>query len=87
MFSRSIIDESRSKIDASMVTFQLVASFTIDIYNHDIFIAQDTGKRVIARTILRLKHLLNDYIEIKKLFPCLCVCVCVCVCVCHTRLL
>ncbi len=52
MFSRSIIDDSRSVIDDSkniiddsIVTFQLVASFTIDIYNQDIFIAQDTGKK------------------------------------------
>jgi hypothetical protein len=41
--SRSIIDDSRSIIDDSRVTLQLVASFTIVLYNHEIFIAQATG--------------------------------------------
>ncbi len=40
MFSRSAIDNSRSIIDDSEVTLQLVASFMIVIYNHHIFTVQ-----------------------------------------------
>ncbi len=35
--SRTIIDNSKSIIDDSRVTLQIVASFTIVIYNHHIF--------------------------------------------------
>ncbi len=41
--SGSIIDDSGSIMDDSIVTPQLVASFTIVIYDHHIFIVQDTG--------------------------------------------
>jgi hypothetical protein len=41
--SRSIIGNSRSIIDDSRVMFQLVATFTIVIYDHHIFIVQVTG--------------------------------------------
>ncbi len=41
--SGSIIDDSGSIIDDSIVMLQLVTSFTIVIYNHHIFIVQDTG--------------------------------------------
>ncbi len=37
--SRSIIDDSRSILDNSGVRFQLAASFTIIIYDYQIFIA------------------------------------------------
>jgi len=37
MFSRSIIDYSESLIDDSRVMLQLVASFTIAIYDHHVF--------------------------------------------------
>jgi hypothetical protein len=37
--SRSIIDDSRSIIDNSGVRLQLAASFTIIIYDYQIFIA------------------------------------------------
>ncbi len=50
MLSRSIIDDSRSitgdskcAMDKSRVMVQLVASFTIVIYDCHIFIAQATG--------------------------------------------
>jgi hypothetical protein len=38
MFSRSMIDNSRSIIDDSRVMLQLVASYTILIYDDNIFI-------------------------------------------------
>jgi hypothetical protein len=40
----SIIDDTRSIIDYSIVMLQLVASFTIIIYDRHIFIAQATEK-------------------------------------------
>ncbi len=43
--SRSIIDDSRSRIDNSRVMLQLVASFTMVIYDHHIFIVQTIGER------------------------------------------
>ncbi len=47
--SRSIIDNSRSVIDDSSVMLQLVASFTIVIYNHHSFIVQATGHFLFLR--------------------------------------
>jgi len=41
--SRSVIDESRITIDNSRVTLNLVASFTIVIYNCHIFMVQARG--------------------------------------------
>jgi len=46
MFFGSINDDSRSIIDTSIMTVQLVASFMIVIYYHDIFIVQATGVNV-----------------------------------------
>jgi len=46
MFLGSINDDSRSIIDTSIMTVQLVASFMIVIYYHDIFIVQATGVNV-----------------------------------------
>ncbi len=43
MFSKSVIDASRSITDDSRVMLQLVASLMIDIYDHHIFIALATG--------------------------------------------
>jgi hypothetical protein len=40
---RSVIDNSRSINDDSRVMLQLVATFTIIIYDHHIFIVQVTG--------------------------------------------
>ncbi len=45
MFSISIIDDSRSIIDKSRVTFQLVASITIVIYDCHILTVQATRAR------------------------------------------
>jgi hypothetical protein len=42
MFYRSIIGDSRSIIDDSRVMLQLVATFTVVIYYHLIFIVQAT---------------------------------------------
>jgi hypothetical protein len=44
MFSRSIIDDSKSAIDDSRVMLQRVASFMIVIYNCHIFIVQSTDR-------------------------------------------
>jgi hypothetical protein len=43
MFSRSIIDNSKSIIESSRVMLQLLVSFTIVTYDYHIFVAQATG--------------------------------------------
>jgi hypothetical protein len=47
MFSRSVIDESRSIIVVFKVMLQLMVSFTIIIYDHHILIVQATGANVL----------------------------------------
>ncbi len=49
IYSNSIVDDYRSVIDDSRVTVQLVASYTIVIYDDHVFIAQ-----AIVRTLLHL---------------------------------
>jgi hypothetical protein len=51
MFSRSIIDDSRSIIDDSIVMLLLVASFIIVIYDHHVFIAQATAFVLLAQSL------------------------------------
>jgi hypothetical protein len=41
--SMTVIDDSRTVIDDSRVMLQRVASFRIVIYDHHVFIVQDTG--------------------------------------------
>jgi hypothetical protein len=49
MFSKSMIDNSRSIIDDSRVMLQLVASFTILIYDDKNFIVHINGLRMIVK--------------------------------------
>jgi hypothetical protein len=44
--SKSIIDDSRSIFDDSRATLQLVASLTIIIHDHHIFIVQLNGLEI-----------------------------------------
>ncbi len=49
MLSRSIIDDFRNIINDSRVMLQLVASFTIPIYDDKFFIAHINGLRMIVK--------------------------------------
>jgi hypothetical protein len=47
---RSLIDDAKSIIDESRVTFQLVASFTVVIYNRHMYVVQTTGAPLSGKT-------------------------------------
>ncbi len=62
--SRLVIDDSNSIIDNARVTLQLVASFTIAIYNCHIFIVQAIGWKPLTLWV----HYIMELIRAVKSF-------------------